>query len=819
MMASSRIFIKGLPPTITAEEFKEHFSKIATVTDAKLIPHRRIGYIGYPTQEDAAKSIKYFNRTFIRMSKILVEIAQPIADSLSKKIPACDQKYLKDNEIDSQRLATTLPNQGVKRKRVDNHESKHKLAEFLEVMQPASKCKVLDMQVSECESDLRKKVQVIESPFEKTPSESKIIIQKSIDGHPEISLPPKTQTAILPESSDNNSKAGASALTDDEWVRSRTEKIPKSQNSKEPQQVLLGINSKRDIDTIQLDAAKSHEEHEDPLQNSSIPQINDEEVIDASIEMIKKYKRLFVRNLPFTVTEEDLKILFSSFGALKEVHIPVNVSGKCKGFAYIQFVESMAAIEAFNVLDGKSFQGRLLHIIPGYAKREMTFDDSNFSNLPFSKQKHIKKKSQAASANFSWNSLYMDQDAVNSAIASRLSISKAELLDPTSTDSAWKQALAETSLIQESKAFFASKGVDLNSFKKHERGDKAILVKNLPFGTTSEDLRKMFEEFGKVTRVLVPPSGIIAIVEFALPGHAKAAFANLCYRRIKDLVLFLEKAPKDLFINVEEEKKVVLPEKTICLPKEDQKIVSISDLLEQENSPDYAQSSTLFVRNLNFSTTNERLVEIFKPLTGFISARVSTKKDPKKPGQILSMGFGFLEFKSKDEALAALKAMDGYNLDGHNLVVKMSRKSLDPAEERRKEDNMKKHSANKTKIIIKNLPFEATKKDVRILFSAFGKLRSVRLPKKFNHSTRGFAFADFVNSREAENALEALKNTHLLGRRLVLEFASAESLDAEEEIEKMQKKVSSQVNKVALQKLTGGGRKKLDLENNETDDL
>jgi multiple RNA-binding domain-containing protein 1 len=213
------------------------------------------------------------------------------------------------------------------------------------------------------------------------------------------------------------------------------------------------------------------------------------------------------------------------------------------------------------------------------------------------------------------------------------------------------------------------------------------------------------------------------------------------------------------------------------------------------------------------------LTETFKPLDGFLSARVNTKTDPKKPGQVLSMGFGFLEFKTKVQAEAAMKAMDGHSLDEHRLLIKASRKGNDAAEERRKEDRAKKISGKRTKIIIKNLPFEASKKDIRTLFGTYGQLRSVRVPKKFDHSTRGFAFADFITAREAENALEALKDTHLLGRRLVLEFAAEDSVDAEEEIERMQKKVGSQVSKVAMQKLTGGGRKKFNIDGNGDDNI
>jgi RNA recognition motif-containing protein len=79
IMASSRIFIKGLPPTISEDDFKKHFSTKSEITDAKLIPHRRIGYVGYKTPEDAEKAVKYFNRSFIRMSKIGVELARPVS--------------------------------------------------------------------------------------------------------------------------------------------------------------------------------------------------------------------------------------------------------------------------------------------------------------------------------------------------------------------------------------------------------------------------------------------------------------------------------------------------------------------------------------------------------------------------------------------------------------------------------------------------------------------------------------------------------------------------------------------------------------------
>lgn len=55
----------------------------------------------------------------------------------------------------------------------------------------------------------------------------------------------------------------------------------------------------------------------------------------------------------------------------------------------------------------------------------------------------------------------------------------------------------------------------------------------------------------------------------------------------------------------------------------------------------------------------------------------------------------------------------------------------------------------------------------------------MRVPKKYDSRTRGFAFLDFVSRHEAENAYAALRHTHLLGRHLVLEWAEEVEQDLE----------------------------------------
>lgn len=478
-------------------------------------------------------------------------------------------------------------------------------------------------------------------------------------------------------------------------------------------------------------------------------------------------------------------------------------TGTGKGFAYIQFSDPDAAEVAFTAKDGQIFQGRILHILPAAAKREDKLNDFELSKLPLKRQQQIQRRRTAANTPFNWNTLYMNPDAVVSSVAAQLGIAKSEVLDPTSSDAAVKQAHAETHIIQETKSFFKGHGVDLDAFKRSQRGDTAILVKNIPFDASRDELRRLFEEHGQIRRFLMPSSGVIAIVEMSNAAQAKSAFGSLAYKRIKSSMLFLEKAPKDIFTattvdTISEEAKSGKVSTT------DLKAATDSDLVVR----DVPGTATLFVRNLNFDTTTSQFTEAFSPLTGFLTARVKTKTDPKKPGQILSMGFGFVEFRSAAEAQAALSTMDGYALHGHKLQVRASNKGADAAEERRKADQAKREAGQRTKVIIKNLPFEASKKDVRALFGAYGQLRSIRVPKKMDRAARGFAFADFTTPKEAQSAMDALKDTHLLGRRLVLDFAEAEPADAEAEIAKMAAKVGSQANAVAVQKLTGQGRKK-----------
>lgn len=79
-------------------------------------------------------------------------------------------------------------------------------------------------------------------------------------------------------------------------------------------------------------------------------------------------QRLYVMNLPFIITHDELRELFSKFGEVEDIEIPLRRGGTGFGFAFVRFTTVEGAVSAFAELDKTYFQGRKLHILPAQAK-------------------------------------------------------------------------------------------------------------------------------------------------------------------------------------------------------------------------------------------------------------------------------------------------------------------------------------------------------------------------------------------------------------------------------------------------------------------
>lgn len=408
------------------------------------------------------------------------------------------------------------------------------------------------------------------------------------------------------------------------------------------------------------------------------------------------------------------------------------------------------------------------------------------------KAKKSSQQKAISSSSHNWNTLFLGANAVADIMTQKYNTTKQNLLNPESDNLAVRMALGETQLVVETRNFLLFNGIQLEAFGQPstERSKTVFLVKNLPANTTEDALWKLFSPYGQMGRVILPPSGVTAVVEFLHPTEARQAFRSLAYTKFNDVPLYLEWAPMKIFSTSttsgigelkKEEKSTEDGSKIGDKSGENQ---NKDEIQEESDSGDGEPESgaNVFVKNLNFETTDERLAEHFKKYGPIISATISRKRDFKNPGNLLSLGYGFVQFRTKSDAQRALKELQHSVLDDHTVELKISDRTVTPkiGIKSRKKSTAKKQTS--TKILVRNIPFEAKTEEVAMLFRTFGELKGVRLPKKMvgTGSHRGFAFVDFVTRADAKRAFEALcHSTHLYGRRLVLEWASVEDQDVD----------------------------------------
>jgi len=71
--------------------------------------------------------------------------------------------------------------------------------------------------------------------------------------------------------------------------------------------------------------------------------------------------KLYVGNIPFGASEEDLKKLFSEVGEVQSVKIVTNAySGRPRGFGFVEMASQEDAKKAISMLNGKTLMDRAL---------------------------------------------------------------------------------------------------------------------------------------------------------------------------------------------------------------------------------------------------------------------------------------------------------------------------------------------------------------------------------------------------------------------------------------------------------------------------
>lgn len=453
--------------------------------------------------------------------------------------------------------------------------------------------------------------------------------------------------------------------------------------------------------------------------------------------------RIKLTGLANVTTEEHLLQHFSAYGEISEAVVCLDkLTHKPTGVGFVTFCLPEAAFKAKKQRD-TIINGKVVRITPA---RAIILPGPHKEYLIRGQDKYNK---------LAWNASYMRSNTVASVIAERLN------LDPTAiTSNAVGLAVAEAHLVEEATAILKTHGILISDeairATDAQRSKTVILCKNLPGDVDISEISQHFEQYGAVLRCIQPCPGF-AIVELGAPQDARKAFNMLAFKRIGKLKvpMFLEFAMMQNTVNQLKDDRNLVQQK--CLDNAN------PTLPTKREAP-----TTVYIKNISFSTTPDSVYAIVKDLPKNASCRLVLHAHGHK-------GYGFAEFLTKEAAQEAIEKLSSITLDGHKWSASLAR-GID--------GEISQHSAEAgttTKLIIKNLAFQANGKELKQLVSQFGRVVSFRAPKKLDGRLRGFAFVQYATEKEAEIALNRIKLTHFYGRHLVPEYTTEDQgLDADD---------------------------------------
>ncbi|XVF74483.1 hypothetical protein PTKIN_Ptkin13bG0114000 [Pterospermum kingtungense] len=182
-----------------------------------------------------------------------------------------------------------------------------------------------------------------------------------------------------------------------------------------------------------------------------------------------------------------------------------------------------------------------------------------------------------------------------------------------------------------------------------------LYVKNLADGITEDLLEERFSRYGKVCSVVIMKdvngsSRGFGFVNFQSPDDAKKAMEAMNGEQLGSKNLFVGRAQKKA-------------ERTEQLNNKYKDVFNCRS--------EKLKASNLYVKNLNLFIDDIKLKQLFGRFGQITSARVMRHESG------VSKGFGFVCFSSPEEAMAALRGLNGAFFEGRNLYVAVAQRKED----------------------------------------------------------------------------------------------------------------------------------------------
>uniref|UniRef100_A0A0D9VSJ6 Polyadenylate-binding protein n=1 Tax=Leersia perrieri TaxID=77586 RepID=A0A0D9VSJ6_9ORYZ len=159
--------------------------------------------------------------------------------------------------------------------------------------------------------------------------------------------------------------------------------------------------------------------------------------------------------------------------------------------------------------------------------------------------------------------------------------------------------------------------------------------------------------------------------------------------------------------------------------------------------PDARRSGVgnVFVKNINDSVDNASLQELFSKFGDILSCKVARNEDGT------SRGYGFVQFALQESADASIENLNNTLFCDRQLHVATFIKKSE-----RSANNDDKY----TNLYMKNLDDDITEELIKLKFSQYGSIISVKIMKRDDGTSKGFGFVSFHNPENAKKAKEAM---------------------------------------------------------------
>ncbi|KAK9767317.1 RNA recognition motif-containing protein [Basidiobolus ranarum] len=307
------------------------------------------------------------------------------------------------------------------------------------------------------------------------------------------------------------------------------------------------------------------------------------------------------------------------------------------------------------------------------------------------------------------------------------------------------------------------------------RGRSTLFVRGIPYDCKNEELESFFSDIGPIRSCFVvqnTPEGEgeeeseaaakpssdkgnkgYGFVQFVVSEDAERAITELKKVKFRNertlrIELALKKSHRD-------DKPVIAkkPKKEVPVVPEDrarfQKMPSSVQSIVISGLGSDVNKKQIYKKVRKFGEVKEVIFPVFDG---------QTEEGEKKALE----GVAHIVFAKLGEAKNAIQHLDDHIFKGNKITAKSMA-------------HIQGVFDKKARLIIRNLPFKLREEDLKTMFSKFGTVININLPRKFgDHGPlRGFGFVQFLSMSEAEKALNAVNATKLLDRTIAVDWALA----------------------------------------------